>query len=65
VPIAFVVLSGPGAATAAELTEFFHGVGPHYAYPRVIEFVDALPLAGTGKVDRAALQERAAGLVAA
>jgi acyl-CoA synthetase (AMP-forming)/AMP-acid ligase II len=31
----------------------------------VIEFVDALPLAGTGKVDRAALQERAAGLVAA
>jgi long-chain acyl-CoA synthetase len=65
VPIAFVVLSEPGAATAAELTEFFHGVGPHYAYPRVIEFVDALPLAGTGKVDRAALQERAAGLVAA
>jgi acyl-CoA synthetase (AMP-forming)/AMP-acid ligase II len=59
------VLSEPGAASAAELTEFFHGVGPHYAYPRVIEFVDALPLAGTGKVDRAALQERAAGLVAA
>jgi long-chain acyl-CoA synthetase len=65
VPVAFVVLSEPGAATAAELTEFFHGVGPHYAYPRVIEFVDALPLAGTGKVDRAALAERAAGLVAA
>jgi long-chain acyl-CoA synthetase len=65
VPVAFVVLSEPGAATAAELTEFFHGVGPHYAYPRVIEFLDALPLAGTGKVDRAALAERAAGLVAA
>jgi long-chain acyl-CoA synthetase len=65
VPVAFVVLSEPGAATAAELTEFFHDVGPHYAYPRVIEFVDALPLAGTGKVDRAALAERAAGLVAA
>jgi len=65
VPVAFVVLSEPGAASAAELTEFFHGVGPHYAYPRVIEFVDELPLAGTGKVDRALLQERAHALVSA
>jgi long-chain acyl-CoA synthetase len=60
VPVAFVVRRGP--ATAAELTAFFHEVGPHYAYPRAIEFVDALPLAGTGKPDRAALEARAAEL---
>jgi long-chain acyl-CoA synthetase len=60
VPVAFVVRRGP--ATAAELTAFFHDVGPHYAYPRAIEFVDALPLAGTGKPDRAALEARAAQL---
>lgn len=63
VPVAFVVLTGPGAATAEELTEFFHRVGPHYAYPRAIEFVDVLPLAGTGKLDRAGLQARAQDLV--
>jgi long-chain acyl-CoA synthetase len=65
VPVAFVVLTEEGAATATELTEFFHRTGPHYAYPRVIEFVDELPLAGTGKIDRSRLQERAAALVTA
>jgi long-chain acyl-CoA synthetase len=63
VPVAFVVLTEPGSVSAAELTEFFHTVGPHYAYPRVIEFVDALPLAGTGKIDRARLRGRARALV--
>jgi long-chain acyl-CoA synthetase len=63
VPVAFVVLTEPGATTARELTAFFHETGPHYAYPRVIEFVDELPLAGTGKIDRAQLQNRARGLM--
>jgi long-chain acyl-CoA synthetase len=65
VPVAFVVLTEPGAATAEDLTAFFHRTGPHYAYPRVIEFVDELPLAGTGKIDRPRLQERASALVSA
>ena len=65
IPVAFVVLTEPGAATAGELTEFFHTIGPHYAYPRVIEFIDEMPLAGTGKPDRARLQERASALVTA
>jgi long-chain acyl-CoA synthetase len=65
IPVAFIVLTEPGAATADELTKFFHSVGPHYAYPRVIEFIDEMPLAGTGKPDRARLQERAAALVTA
>ena len=65
VPVAFVVLTEPGAATAEDLTAFFHSVGPHYAYPRVIEFVGELPLAGTGKIDRAQLHQRARALVSA
>ncbi len=65
VPVAFVVLTQAGAATEQELTAFFHSVGPHYAYPRVIEFVAELPLAGTGKIDRTGLQARARGLVEA
>jgi long-chain acyl-CoA synthetase len=65
VPVAFVVLSEPGAASAEELTAFFHSVGPHYAYPRAIEFVDALPLAGTGKIDRVGLQARAQAVASA
>lgn len=65
VPVAFVVLTEPGIITAQELTSYFHDVGPHYAYPRVIEFVTELPLAGTGKVDRTALQTRAGRLVEA
>jgi long-chain acyl-CoA synthetase len=60
VPVAFVVRRSP--VTAAELSAFFHQVGPHYAYPRAIEFADALPLAGTGKPDRAALEALAAKL---
>ncbi|HEU5416148.1 MAG TPA: class I adenylate-forming enzyme family protein [Streptosporangiaceae bacterium] len=61
IPVAYVVLSQPGAVSAADLVAFFHEHGPHYAYPRFITFVDALPLAGTGKVDRALLTARAAG----
>jgi acyl-CoA synthetase (AMP-forming)/AMP-acid ligase II len=65
VPVAFVVATSPGAVTTQELTTFFHSVGPHYAYPRVIEFVTELPLAGTGKIDRNGLQSRARALVEA
>lgn len=59
VPVAFVVASRGQPATAEELTAFFHTVGPHYAYPRRIEFIEALPLTGAGKVDRTALEARA------
>lgn len=34
--------------------------GPVYAHPRRVFFVDRLPLSGTNKIDRRALQERAA-----
>jgi long-chain acyl-CoA synthetase len=34
--------------------------GPAYAHPRAVWFVSELPLAGTNKIDRKALVERAA-----
>lgn len=63
VPVAFVVLASPEGATNEELTSFFHSIGPHYAYPRAIEVLEALPLTGAGKVDRASLQDRAKTLL--
>ena len=58
---AFVVLS-PGyvgdAALIHELQEFVKQSIAPYKYPRVIEFCDALPRAGTGKVQRYRLRQQ-------
>jgi acyl-CoA synthetase (AMP-forming)/AMP-acid ligase II len=60
-PVAFVVLE-PGERTSeSELKEFALRHGPAYLHPRHVHFVDALPLAGTNKVDRRELEARAAG----
>jgi acyl-CoA synthetase (AMP-forming)/AMP-acid ligase II len=60
VPVAYVV-SAPGtAASAEELKAHALANGPAYQHPRFIAFLDALPLAGTNKIDRAALTARAA-----
>ncbi|MDX1384497.1 MAG: fatty acid--CoA ligase family protein, partial [Thermoanaerobaculia bacterium] len=59
-PVAFVVRR-PGAAVAEEdLKRFALANAPAYQHPRRVWFVDELPLAGTKKVDRAALVARAA-----
>jgi acyl-CoA synthetase (AMP-forming)/AMP-acid ligase II len=60
VPVAFVVATGPTACREDELKEFTLDHGAPYAHPRRIFFLDALPLGGTGKVDRAELSRRAA-----
>jgi non-ribosomal peptide synthetase component E (peptide arylation enzyme) len=36
--------------------------GPAYQHPRQVEFVAELPLAGTNKIDRKALMQRALAL---
>jgi acetyl-CoA synthetase len=58
---AFVVLS-PGHDPSPALEEAIqHHVRAHlapYEYPKVIEFVDALPMTTTGKVQRAVLRQR-------
>ncbi len=59
VPIAFVVAREAGRTTEDEVRRFFLERGAPYAHPRRVVFLDALPLGGTGKIDRAALKARA------
>ncbi|MBM3346225.1 MAG: AMP-binding protein [Betaproteobacteria bacterium] len=60
---AFVVLT-PGHAgsveLAAELQAHVRGRLAHYEYPRLIEFIEALPMTTTGKVQRRVLRLREA-----
>jgi acetyl-CoA synthetase len=57
---AFVVLK-PGhaadAGTTKDLQDFVKTRLLPYKYPRVVDYVDALPTTGTGKIDRQALDK--------
>ena len=60
-PVAFVV-PRPGTQPSEEaLRRFALDNGPAYAHPRAVWFVPELPLAGTNKIDRKALTDRALG----
>jgi len=63
-PVAFVVPK-PGATPSEDaLRRFALDNGPAYAHPRAVWFVPELPLAGTNKIDRKTLVERAAAAYA-
>jgi long-chain acyl-CoA synthetase len=55
---AFVVLRPGAALTAAELQDHCRGVLVKYKVPTQIEFVDALPRSGVGKINKLALKAR-------
>ena len=58
-PVAFVV-PRPGTEPSEEaLRRFALDNGPAYAHPRAVWLVPELPLAGTNKIDRKALSDRA------
>jgi long-chain acyl-CoA synthetase len=59
-PVAFVVAKPGTRPTEDALRRFALDNGPAYAHPRAVWFIDELPLAGTNKIDRKALIERAA-----
>jgi acyl-CoA synthetase (AMP-forming)/AMP-acid ligase II len=59
IPIAFIVPRPGSTPTAAQIKEYALENGPAYAHPRFVQFVDRLPVAGTEKVDRAALTAEA------
>jgi acyl-CoA synthetase (AMP-forming)/AMP-acid ligase II len=59
VPIAFVVPREAGKTTEDDVRRFFLERGAPYAHPRKVVFLDALPLGGTGKIDRTALKAHA------
>jgi acyl-CoA synthetase (AMP-forming)/AMP-acid ligase II len=60
VPHAFVVPRSGATLDEDEIRKFALENGPVYAHPRRVFFIDVLPLAGTNKIDRKALQTRAA-----
>jgi len=58
---AFIVLqpgAQPGAALEAELAAHVRQYLAPYEYPKAIEFIDALPMTTTGKVQRRVLRQR-------
>lgn len=55
-PVAWVVLRPGHVATEADIKQHALANGPAYAHPRRVFFLDALPVSGTNKLDRRALQ---------
>jgi long-chain acyl-CoA synthetase len=58
-PVAFVVGRAGSALTEAQVKQHALEHAPAYQHPRRVWFVDALPLASTNKIDRAALKATA------
>jgi len=58
-PVAFVVPKPGTKPTEDALRRFALDNGPAYAHPRAVWLVDELPLAGTNKIDRKTLVDRA------
>jgi acyl-CoA synthetase (AMP-forming)/AMP-acid ligase II len=58
-PVAFIVPTPGAQLTAQSVKEYALANGPAYQHPRQVEFVTELPLAGTNKIDRQALIQRA------
>lgn len=56
-PVAWVVLRQGREAAEDEIKDFFLARGPAYAHPRRVFFVDRLPISGTNKIDRKALEQ--------
>jgi acyl-CoA synthetase (AMP-forming)/AMP-acid ligase II len=60
VPHAFVVARAGSDLTEEEVKQHALANAPAYAHPRRVFFMEALPLAGTNKIDRKRLMEQAA-----
>ena len=58
-PVAFVVLKAGHRCSEDEIKRFALANAPAYQHPRVVFFLDALPLASTNKIDRGALRRLA------
>jgi acyl-CoA synthetase (AMP-forming)/AMP-acid ligase II len=58
-PFAFVVARAGHSLTEDAVKQYALAKAPAYQHPRRVVFVDELPMAGTNKIDRAALEQRA------
>jgi long-chain acyl-CoA synthetase len=61
-PVAFIVRRPGSTLSEKAVQDYALRHAPAYHHPRKVWFVDALPLAGTNKIDRKALTARAAQL---
>jgi long-chain acyl-CoA synthetase len=59
-PVAFVVADQSANLTEKDVKSFALANAPAYRHPRMVIFVESLPLAGPGKIDRKGLTLRAA-----
>jgi acyl-CoA synthetase (AMP-forming)/AMP-acid ligase II len=57
-PIAFVVRTPGARVSADEVKQHALANAPAYQHPRMVIFLDELPLVGPGKVDRKGLEAR-------
>lgn len=64
-PVAFVVRSPGSAVGEGEIKAFSLASAAAYQHPRRVWFLESLPMAGTNKIDRAALKQLAAERAAA
>ena len=64
-PAALVTARRGHSPDEAALKAYTLAHGPAYAHPRRVFVVDALPVGGTGKIDRRAVKERLTALIAA
>jgi acyl-CoA synthetase (AMP-forming)/AMP-acid ligase II len=60
-PVAFIVPHPGMPVSEDEIKQFALANAPAYQHPRRVWFLDELPLAGTNKIDRRRLAERAIG----
>jgi acyl-CoA synthetase (AMP-forming)/AMP-acid ligase II len=58
-PFAFVVVRAGHTLTEDDVKQYALAKAPAYQHPRRVVFLDELPMAGTNKIDRAALRQRA------
>ncbi len=56
-PVAIITLSGESHVTTEQAKALVLNEAPPYMHPRHVFTIDHMPLAGTNKIDRAALIE--------
>jgi acyl-CoA synthetase (AMP-forming)/AMP-acid ligase II len=61
-PVAFIVLQPGSTLSEAEMKAHALAHAPAFQHPRLVFFVENLPLTATNKIDRRALIQRAADL---
>ncbi len=63
VPVAFIVTKGGTSLEMQEVKDLVLKAAPAFMHPRMVWFLDEMPLAGPGKIDRKMLESQAQSFV--